>query len=101
MELAKIKLQIQGEGIKYGAVYSKEYNGTINCLLKIYQVKGLPGLYTGKLVYKYTGYLDCIRKSISADGYKVFGKGLNAALLRAFPTNAATFFVSCYAFHIT
>jgi len=25
MELAKIKLQIQGEGIKYGAVYSKEY----------------------------------------------------------------------------
>jgi len=48
MELAKIKLQIQGEGIKYGAVYSKEYNGTISCLRKIYQLKGLPGLYTGQ-----------------------------------------------------
>ena len=56
----------------------------INCLF----------LLIGEFVYEYSGYRDCIRKSIAVDGYKVFSKGLNATLLRAFPTNAATFTVS-------
>ena len=49
---------------------------------------------TGKFIYKYSGYSDCIQQSVAADGYRVFGQGLNATLLRAFPTNAATFTVS-------
>jgi len=39
---------------------------------------------------KYKGVLDCIIKSIQEEGYSVLFRGLNATLLRAFPTNAAT-----------
>ena len=42
----------------------------------------------GKTIY--TGILDCSLKSYEREGLKVFFKGLNATLLRAFPTNAAT-----------
>ena len=38
----------------------------------------------------YTGIIDCVRKSYQQEGFKVFFRGLNATLIRAFPTNAAT-----------
>ncbi|XP_002732620.1 mitochondrial basic amino acids transporter-like [Saccoglossus kowalevskii] len=41
----------------------------------------------------YRGTIDCIRKSIKAEGYRVFLKGITANLLRAFPVNAAIFTV--------
>ena len=40
---------------------------------------------------RYSGLLDCFRKSYQAEGISVFGKGLGSALVRAFPVNAATF----------
>ena len=39
---------------------------------------------------KFSGIIDCCVKSYKGEGYKVFFKGLNATLLRAFPANAAT-----------
>ncbi|GFS88263.1 hypothetical protein NPIL_702771 [Nephila pilipes] len=42
---------------------------------------------------KYKNFLDCIRKSYKMEGFPVFTKGLNSTIIRAFPTNAATFTV--------
>lgn len=39
----------------------------------------------------YTGFLDCIRKTIAADGVSALWKGFGPAMGRAFPANAATF----------
>ena len=44
----------------------------------------------GMGVSKYKGVLDCTIKSVQEEGYTVLFRGLNATLLRAFPTNAAT-----------
>lgn len=40
---------------------------------------------------KYTGAVDCYRKTIGTEGYKALFRGLNSTVIRAFPTNAATF----------
>lgn len=42
---------------------------------------------------KYTGALDCFRKSVQNEGYGCLFRGLNSTIIRAFPTNAATFAV--------
>lgn len=42
---------------------------------------------------KYSGMLDCLRTSIKEEGFGVLTRGLNSTILRAFPTNAATFVV--------
>ncbi|PIL31552.1 transporter [Ganoderma sinense ZZ0214-1] len=39
----------------------------------------------------YSGFLDCARKTIAADGVAALWKGLGPAMARAFPANAATF----------
>lgn len=39
----------------------------------------------------YTGFLDCARKLIAADGITALWKGFGPAMARAFPANAATF----------
>jgi len=39
----------------------------------------------------YSGFLDCARKTIAADGVGALWKGFGPAMLRAFPANAATF----------
>ncbi|KAF8528308.1 mitochondrial carrier [Gautieria morchelliformis] len=39
----------------------------------------------------YTGFLDCARKTIAADGVGALWKGFGPAMARAFPANAATF----------
>jgi len=39
----------------------------------------------------YSGFLDCARKTIAADGVKALWKGFGPAMGRAFPANAATF----------
>ena len=40
---------------------------------------------------RYRGILDCCRQSYRESGYRVFFRGLNSTLLRAFAVNAATF----------
>jgi len=42
---------------------------------------------------RYTGVVDCLRISVHEEGFRVLSRGLSSTLLRAFPTNAATFFV--------
>jgi len=39
----------------------------------------------------YSGFLDCARKTIAADGVTALWRGLGPAMARAFPANAATF----------
>ena len=43
--------------------------------------------------FKYSGIRDCIMKSSRAEGYRVFTRGLLPTVLRAFPSNAAIFYV--------
>lgn len=40
----------------------------------------------------YKGVIDCARKSVRQEGYSVLFRGLNSAIVRAFPVNAVTFF---------
>ena len=40
---------------------------------------------------KYSGFLDCGKKSYAEAGLRAFTRGLGPTLLRAFPVNAATF----------
>ena len=40
---------------------------------------------------KYKGIIDCVRCSYHDSGYRVFFRGLNSTLMRAFAVNAATF----------
>lgn len=42
---------------------------------------------------KYKGLWDCAKKSFQTEGLEVFARGLNSTIIRAFPTNAATFAV--------
>jgi len=39
----------------------------------------------------YSGFMDCVRKTIAADGVAALWKGFGPAMARAFPANAATF----------
>lgn len=43
--------------------------------------------------YRYSGFLDCAVKSYRSEGLVVFTRGLLPTILRAFPTNAAIFYV--------
>lgn len=49
---------------------------------------------------RYTGAYDCLKKSISAEGYGVLTRGLTSTVLRAFPTNAACFTVVTWTFRL-
>lgn len=49
---------------------------------------------------KYTGALDCLKKSISAEGYGFLSRGLTSTIVRAFPTNAACFTVVTWTFRL-
>lgn len=49
---------------------------------------------------KYKGVWDCILKSYQNEGLSVFTRGLNSTVIRAFPTNAATFAVFTWVFMI-
>lgn len=40
---------------------------------------------------RYEGYMDCIRKSVREEGYRVFTRGMLVCVTRAFIVNAATF----------
>ena len=42
---------------------------------------------------RYSGAIDCFRKSVQSEGYNCLFRGLNSTIIRAFPTNAATFAV--------
>ncbi|KAF8608677.1 mitochondrial carrier [Ceratobasidium sp. AG-I] len=39
----------------------------------------------------YTGFIDCVQKTVAKDGVKALWKGFGPAMARAFPANAATF----------
>jgi len=41
----------------------------------------------GRPHYQYTGYLDCLKKSINRDGAGMLLRGMPAAMFRAFPNN--------------
>lgn len=45
---------------------------------------------------KYSGAMDCLRKSYKAEGYTFLTRGLASTLLRAFPMNAVCFLVVSY-----
>ncbi|XP_070577659.1 mitochondrial basic amino acids transporter-like [Ptychodera flava] len=49
MELAKTRVQIQGQGEsrKFYTTHSHEYKGSIDCIRRIYQVEGIRGCYRG------------------------------------------------------
>lgn len=49
---------------------------------------------------RYSGALDCLKKSVRAEGYRCLYRGLNSTILRAFPTNAATFAVVTWTFRL-
>lgn len=49
---------------------------------------------------RYSGALDCLKKSVRAEGYSCLFRGLNSTILRAFPTNAATFAVVTWTFRL-
>ena len=48
---------------------------------------------TDKSKYQYKGIIDCARRSYQEEGMSVFFRGLNATIVRAFPTNAVTLLV--------
>ncbi|KAI7905752.1 mitochondrial carrier domain-containing protein [Cokeromyces recurvatus] len=41
---------------------------------------------------RYKGFMDCIIRSYRTEGWRIFFRGLTPTILRAFPSNAATFF---------
>ncbi|KAL7333908.1 hypothetical protein PS15p_202752 [Mucor circinelloides] len=40
---------------------------------------------------RYKGFIDCIKSSYQNEGWRIFFRGLTPTILRAFPSNAATF----------
>ncbi|XP_063982756.1 mitochondrial basic amino acids transporter-like [Diachasmimorpha longicaudata] len=49
---------------------------------------------------KFLGSIDCLKKSVRDEGISCLFKGLNSTILRAFPTNAATFAVVHWTFRL-
>lgn len=45
----------------------------------------------GKSRYTYSGFWECCRQLYRQEGWSIFGRGIMAALIRAFPANAAVF----------
>jgi solute carrier family 25 carnitine/acylcarnitine transporter 20/29 len=39
----------------------------------------------------YSGFLDCVGKTIATDGVRALWRGIGPAMTQAFPANAATF----------
>lgn len=46
---------------------------------------------------RYTSTVDCLRKIVRTEGWRVLFSGWGATAIRAFPTNAATFYGVCWA----
>lgn len=40
---------------------------------------------------RYKGMIDCLKRSYYEEGWRIFFKGLTPTIVRAFPSNAATF----------
>jgi len=49
---------------------------------------------------QYNGVIDCFVKSYRAEKFRAFTHGLNSSIIRAFPTNAATFLVADMVFKL-
>lgn len=58
----------------------------VDVIKSIIQVDGITS-------QKYTGYYDCIKKTVNSQGYLSLYRGLTPTIIRAFPVNAVTFFV--------
>lgn len=105
-------------GYEYLTGKVTDSKGNVNTL-SLLAVGGLAGVMSWVVIYpvdvvksrlqadgmsggekKYKGLLDCVRKSYKSEGYKGFTKGLNSTIIRAFPTNAATFAVFTWVFMI-
>jgi len=48
---------------------------------------------------KYSGIIDCFRKSVKAEGYRFLFQGWTATFVRAFPVNSITFLVYEWSFN--
>lgn len=46
---------------------------------------------------RYKSFMDCIKTSYRDEGWRIFFRGLTPTILRAFPSNAATFAAYTYA----
>lgn len=98
-------------GYEYLTEKVTDSKGKVNTLSLLF-VGGLAGVMSWIVIYpldvmksrlqadgmsggakKYKGLWDCMKKSYRSEGLKVFAKGLNSTIIRAFPTNAATFAV--------
>ncbi|CAL7949077.1 unnamed protein product [Xylocopa violacea] len=49
---------------------------------------------------RYAGVVDCLKRSVKAEGYSCLYKGLSSTIIRAFPTNAVTFTVVAWTFRL-
>lgn len=49
---------------------------------------------------RYSGAVDCLQQSLRDEGYRCLFRGLNSTIIRAFPTNAATFVVVHWTFRM-
>lgn len=95
-------------GYEYLTQIFTDSNGDVNTIGLI-MAGGLAGVLSWVVVYPvdvlksrlqadgignqrlYNGLCDCMKKSLISEGYKVMFRGLNSTVVRAFPTNAATF----------
>ncbi len=103
--------EVPSFGVYFAAYFSlckylKANTGAFN-IPKLFICGGLSGMLTWIVTYPidvvktriqadgvgkntYNGIIDCVQKSYKKDGYRVFFRGFNATIIRAFPTNAAT-----------
>ncbi|SAM09458.1 hypothetical protein [Absidia glauca] len=107
MELAKVQLQNQT---------SDAIKGPVDCLAKLYAQGGLRMCFTGlsatalrELSFgpyflviqsepnRYKNTLDCFKQCYQEEGWRVFTRGLSPTIVRAFPSNAATFMAYTWA----
>ncbi|KAK2708020.1 mitochondrial basic amino acids transporter-like [Artemia franciscana] len=68
-------------------VYSWAFTYPVDMVKSRLQIDGISGKQ------QYSGAIDCIRKTYHSEGIRVFFRGLSATVIRAFPSNAATFAV--------
>ena len=99
--------EMPGYGIYFWTYESlrQRVNRDTNMALKSFLMGGLSGAFAWLFIYpsdviksrlqldgnKYTGIVDCARKSVKADGIGVFYRGFYTALLRAVPLHAGVF----------
>lgn len=68
--------------------------------LSLYPIDVVKSRFQADDKFQYKSTWDCIVKSYRSDGARVFTQGMVSTLLRAFPTNAVTFFTVEWIFRL-